>query len=116
MKLYFGNAVATTTTLMILALLGLSAGRFGAAQLFSIGDAEVCFCLFLDLWSAALRRRGTAWISIYTGASAEHLSNQRASGRKRTLLRRMELLSANGLRPYRVRNEKRYGAADWHCC
>jgi len=59
MRLYFGNAVATTTTLMILALLGFIGWSFGAAQLFSIGDAEVCFCLFLDLWSAASQRRGT---------------------------------------------------------
>ena len=57
MKLYFGNAVATTTTLMILALLGFIAGRFGAAQLFSIGDAEVCSACF---WTCGLLLCGGA--------------------------------------------------------
>lgn len=55
---------------------------------------------------------GTAF--IHTGTLAEYLPDQRASGRKRDLLCGMEQLSADGLCPYRVRDEKRDGAADWH--
>ena len=52
---------------------------------------------------------------LHTGTSAEYLPDQRTSERKRTLLRRMEQLSADGLRPNRVRHEKRDGVVDWHC-
>lgn len=59
MRLYFGNAVATTTTLMILALLGfIGWSVFNRAVIQYWGRRSVLL-LVLDLWSAASQRRGT---------------------------------------------------------
>lgn len=59
MRLYFGNAVTTATTLMILALLYfIGWSVFNRAVIQYWGRRSVLL-LVLDLWSAASQRRGT---------------------------------------------------------
>ena len=65
MKLYFGNAVTTATTLMILTLLGYIGVSSGTAAISPAGAGERCSC-WCSVWSsAALRRRGTGYIKRF---------------------------------------------------
>ena len=52
MKLYFGNAVATATTLMILAMLGFIGFRCTIEKAYSIGEEEARSFWCSDLWRA----------------------------------------------------------------
>ena len=62
MKLYFGNAVTTITTVMVLALLGFIGYSVWSRASILYWGRRTAFYLHLDWLSAALRQRGMGWI------------------------------------------------------